>query len=80
MDNRELVMDVEHAAYAAADAVNLPEFEKTMEKIVYTDEQLSAFKEAAGQPVWDEWIEANKDKFDAQGVFDAIWEYAAEVQ
>lgn len=80
MDNRELVMDVEQAAYAAADEKNLPMFEETMEKIVYTDEQLEAFKEAAGKPVWDAWIEANKDKFDAQGVFDAIWEYAAEVQ
>jgi TRAP-type mannitol/chloroaromatic compound transport system substrate-binding protein len=80
MDNRELVMDVEQAAYAAADEKNLPAFEASMQKIVYTDEQLEAFKEAAGKPVWDAWIEANKDKFDAQGVFDAIWEYAAEAQ
>lgn len=77
-DYKDLVLDTELAAYAAADAKNLPEFEKTMTKIVYSDEQLAQFKEVAGQPVWDEWIEANKDKFDSQGVFDAVWEYAAE--
>lgn len=77
-DYKDLVLDTELAAYAAADAKNLPEFEKTMTKIVYSDEQLAKFKEVAGQPVWDEWIETNKDKFDSQGVFDAVWEYADE--
>jgi TRAP-type mannitol/chloroaromatic compound transport system substrate-binding protein len=72
MDNRDMVMDVEQAAYTAADTKNLPEFEKTMEKITYSDEVLARFKEVAGKPVWDAWIEANKDKFDSQGVFDAI--------
>jgi TRAP-type mannitol/chloroaromatic compound transport system substrate-binding protein len=72
MDNRDMVMDVEQAAYTAADTKNLPEFEKTMEKITYSDEELARFKEVAGKPVWDAWIEANKDKFDSQGVFDAI--------
>ena len=80
MKNRDLVMDVEQAAYAAADEKNLPEFEASMEKITYSDEQLAQFKEVAGKPVWDAWIEANKDKFDSQGVFDAVWEYAAEAQ
>lgn len=80
MDNRDMVMDVEQAAYTAADTKNLPEFEKTMEKITYSDEELARFKEVAGKPVWDAWIEANKDKFDSQGVFDAIWEYASEAK
>jgi len=75
-----MVMDLEQAAYAEQDAKNLPEFEKSMTKIVYTDEELAKFKEIAGKPVWDEWIEANKDKFDSQGVFDAIWEYAEEAK
>ena len=77
---RDLVMDEEQAAYAAADAKNLPAFEASMTKITYTDEQLARFQEVAGKPVWDAWIEANKDKFDAQGVFDAIFEYAAEAK
>jgi TRAP-type mannitol/chloroaromatic compound transport system substrate-binding protein len=80
MDNRDMVMDMEQAAYAEQDKKNLPEFEKTMTKITYTDEELARFREIAGKPVWDEWIAANSDKFDSQGVFDAIWEYAEEVQ
>jgi hypothetical protein len=30
--------------------------------------------------VWDKWIADNADKFDSQGVFDAIFAYAAEAQ
>ncbi|MBO6507635.1 MAG: C4-dicarboxylate ABC transporter substrate-binding protein [Roseibium sp.] len=80
MDNRDLVMDIEQAAYATQDEKNLPEFEKTMTKVTYSDEQLAEFREIAGKPVWDEWIAANKDKFDSQGVFDAIWQYAEEAK
>ena len=51
-----------------------------MTKIVYDEATLKAFHEVAGKPVWDEWIAANKDKFDAQGVFDAVWAYAKEAE
>lgn len=77
---RDLVLDTELAAYAAADAKNLPEFEAIMTKITYSDEQLAEFQKVAGQPVWDDWIAANKDTFDAQGVFDAVFEYAEEAK
>lgn len=80
MDNRDMVMDLTQAAYAEQDKKNLPAFEASMTKIVYSDEELVRFKEVAGKPVWDAWIEANKDKFDAQGVFDAVWEYAKEAE
>ncbi len=78
MDNRDMVMDVTQAAYAEQDKKNLPMFEETMTKITYSDEELARFREIAGQPVWDEWIAANADKFDAQAVFDAIFTYADE--
>ena len=80
MENRDLVMDLEQAAYAEQDEKNLPEFEANMEKIVYSDEELARFREIAGKPVWDEWIAANSDKFDAQGVFDAVWDLADEAK
>lgn len=80
LDNRDLVMDLEQEAYAVQDAKNLPAFEASMTKIVYSDEELAQFREIAGQPVWDEWIAANSDKFDAQGVFDAIWKLADEAK
>ena len=80
MDSRDMVMDAEQAAYAAQDAKNLPAFEKAMTKIVYSDDELKKFKEVAGKPVWDKWIVDNKDKFDSQGVFDAVWKYAEEAE
>ena len=78
MANRDMVMDVTQAAYAEQDAVNLPAFEESMQKIVYTDEELARFREIAGKPVWDEWIAANADAFDAQDVFDSIFRLADE--
>lgn len=71
-------MDVEQAAYAEQDKKNLPVFKETMQEIVYSDSDLAKFREVAGQPVWDAWIAANADKFDAQGLFDAVWNYAEE--
>lgn len=76
MDSRELAVDAALAAYAAADEKNLPVFEETLQKIEYTDEQLEQFRTVAGQPVWDEWVEANKDKFDAQALLDSVFELA----
>lgn len=80
MSLRDEVMDVTQAAYAEQDKKNLPMFEKTMTKITYDDATLAEFKEVAGKPVWDAWIAENQDKFDAQGVFDAIWAYAEEAK
>jgi len=66
--------------YKEADAKNLPMFEEQMHKIVYTDEQLEKFREVAGQPVWDNWVEENKDKFDAQDVLDTMWALIEEAR
>lgn len=80
MSQRELIMEVEQAAYAEQDKKNLPMFEETLTKITYSDEQLKAFREVAGKPVWDAWIADNQDKFDVQGLFDAVWQYAQEAE
>ena len=80
MDNREMVVDTVLAAYQEADEKNLELFEQSLEKITYSEEQLAEFREVAGRPVWDEWIEDNKDLFDSQAVFDAIFEYAEEAE
>jgi len=37
---------------------------------------LSEFRKTAGKPVWDAWVDANKDKFDAQALLDLIFETA----
>ena len=77
---RDLAFDAELEAYATADEKNIPLFKETMTEIVYTDEQLAQFHEVAGKPVWDAWIAANQDAFDAQGLFDAVFEYAEEAK
>ncbi|MEP3198084.1 MAG: C4-dicarboxylate ABC transporter substrate-binding protein [Lentilitoribacter sp.] len=79
-DNKELALDTQLAAYAAADEKNLPMFEEKLTEIVYTDDQLAKFKEVAGQPVWDEWVAANKEKFDAQDVLDSVFKFAEEAK
>ncbi len=80
MGLRDMGMEVEQAAYAEQDEKNLPVFNDTLEAITYSDEQIAQFREVAGQPVWDAWIEANQGDFDAQAVFDAVWAYAEEAQ
>jgi TRAP-type C4-dicarboxylate transport system substrate-binding protein len=62
------------------DAKNLPEFEAQMHKIVYDEATLEEFRSVAGQPVWDQWIADNKDKFDAQGLFDQMMALIEEAQ
>lgn len=79
-DNKDLALDTQLAAYAAADEKNLPMFKENLTEIVYTDDQLAKFKEVAGQPVWDEWVAANKDKFDAQDVLDSVFKFAEEAK
>ena len=66
--------------YKAADAKNLPEFEKEMHKIVYSDEQLEQFRKVAGKPVWNKWVAENKDKFDAQNVLDTMLQLIKEAK
>ncbi|MDO6800134.1 C4-dicarboxylate ABC transporter substrate-binding protein [Shimia thalassica] len=80
MSQRETIMETTQAAYAEQDKKNLPVFQETMAQVTYSDEQLAEFREVAGKPVWDEWIAANSDKFDAQGLFDAVWSYAEEAK
>jgi TRAP-type mannitol/chloroaromatic compound transport system substrate-binding protein len=80
MSMRDKVMDVQLAEYAAQDKKNLPVFKKKMKEIRYDEATLKEFHAIAGKPVWDEWIAKNQDKFDAKGVFDAIFKYAEEAK
>lgn len=79
-DNKELALDTQLAAYAAEDEKNLPMFKENLTEIVYSNDELAKFKEVAGQPVWDEWVAANKDKFDAQNVLDSVFKFAEEAK
>ena len=66
--------------YVAADKKNVPQFEKKMKKIVYSQEELAKFEKLAGKPIWDKWIADNKDKFDSQALFDKMWALIKEAQ
>lgn len=79
-DLRDEVTEVHIAAYKRADEKNFPILDENLEKIVYDDETLAAFREAAGEPVWEEWVADNKDDFDAQGVLDRLFELAEEAE
>ncbi|PHQ70261.1 MAG: C4-dicarboxylate ABC transporter substrate-binding protein [Sneathiella sp.] len=50
-------------AYEAADAKNLPMMEaQGLKAIVYSAEDLSAFRKVGAKPVWDVWIEEMNEK------------------
>ncbi|UOM34782.1 TRAP transporter substrate-binding protein DctP [Acuticoccus sp. I52.16.1] len=72
------LLGVYRAAYEEADAKFLPRFQERLEEITYTDEQLAKFREAAGEPVWNAWVEVNKDNFDAQAILDETLRLANE--
>jgi L-rhamnose mutarotase len=68
------------AKYKAADAKNLPMFKEKMTEILYSDETLAEFRKVAGEPVWNQWVADNKDKFDAQNVLDTMWALIEEAR
>lgn len=68
--------DAQVKAYEDIDKKNLPEFRKKLTEIVYTDAQLEEFRKIAAKPVWDEWVQANKDRFNGQEFIDLILQTA----
>merc|ERR1711988_1619984 len=54
---------------------NLPVWKKKFKEIRYDDKTLAEFKAKVGKPIWNEWVAANKDQFDAQAVLDVILNY-----
>ena len=70
--------NVQAKAYQDIDKVNLPKFKAKLIEIVYTPEQMEEFKKVAAEPVWNEWVAANKDKFNGQELIDMILKIAAE--
>jgi TRAP-type C4-dicarboxylate transport system substrate-binding protein len=67
-------------AYEAADKKNLPMMEaKGLKAIVYSEEDLTAFRKAGAQPVWDEWVEdMNSQGIPGQELLDLINKTAME--
>lgn len=76
-DLRPDVVKMQVQAYIDIDKKNIPILEAMLEKVIYSDAQITAFREAAGKPVIDAWIKENQGTFDAQGIVDMIMKTAA---
>lgn len=72
MDVKEEAYEAQVQAYKDIDKKNYPMFQEKLEEITYTDAELQRFREVAGTPVWEAWVEENSAKFDAQGVLDFL--------
>ena len=54
-------------------------FKSKLKEIKYDEKTLAEFRKTAGKPVWDAWVNANKDKFDAQALLDLIFATAKQL-
>jgi len=78
---KELLMEAKELGYTALKEANeagtekaLDEFEQQgLEKVKFSDEEMSRFREKAADPVWQEWIEENEAAgVPAQELFDRV--------
>lgn len=72
MDLRPQVDEVQIQAYIDIDKKNLPAFKEKLTEVRFTAAQLKEFRKIGGEPVWNEWIAENQDKFDAKGLVAAV--------
>ena len=63
-------------AYVTIDKKNLPMLAQRLKPVTYTKAQLEEFRRVAGKPVWDKWVEENREKFNAREVLDLVFETA----
>ena len=76
MDAKSDAYSALRTAYSAKDKVNIPKWKKRLTMVQYTDAELDRFREVGGQPVYDKWIAANKDKFDAKALLEFVMKTA----
>ena len=68
--------DALKAAYAEADAKWIPIYKERMKVITYTPEQSAEFERLAAKPVWDDWVEQHKGRFDSRAMLNFVLETA----
>ena len=78
MEAKEGMYEALRNAYKAKDDINVPKWRESKTEIVYSDDDLAKFRAVGGQPVYDKWIDANKDNFDAKGLLDFVMKTAAQ--
>ena len=79
MEAKEIGYDALITANIAGTVQALELFEAQMEKVRFSEDEVAAFQEAAGQPVWDAWIAENEAAgLPAQELFDLVMETAKQ--
>ena len=78
-DVRDGAYEAQKAAYAAKDKINHEKWaaDPKLEAIEIPENEMAEFRRVAGKPVWDAWVEANKDKVPAQELLDLVLNTAA---
>ena len=78
-DVRDGAYEAQKAAYAEKDEINIAKWaaDPKLEAIEIPEEEMAEFRRVAGKPVWDAWVEANKDKVPAQELLDLVLNTAA---
>ena len=73
-DVRDGAYEAQKAAYAAKDKINLEKWaaDPKLQAIQIPENEMAEFRRIAGQPVWNAWVEANKDKVPAQELLDLV--------
>lgn len=77
---RSDIVEAYRIAYIKADEKYYPKFNAKLKKLTYDKKTIEEFRKIGGKPVWDEWIEENKGKFDSQFIFDLIWKIAEDAK
>jgi TRAP-type C4-dicarboxylate transport system substrate-binding protein len=49
-------------AYTEADEKNIPLFKKKLEFLTFSADELTAFRKAGGEPVWEEWVKLRESQ------------------
>lgn len=84
-EHRDLIEEINVEAYALqfdalsdADTAWIPAFdERGLERVVYDESMLNAFKKRTSEPLWSEWVKKNSRRFPAQDYLDFILTEAA---
>ena len=86
-ENKKILTEAVNAGYAALDKAYSASIKKYtpvadkqgIKKITYSESDLNAFRKAAAQPVWDQWIkEANAVGLPAQELLDLVLKVAKD--
>ena len=81
MELRRPASEHQAKAYAKKDKVNLANWPKKMKAIEIDPKAMEEFRAVAGKPLWDKWVQENKDEVpEAQALLDLVLKTAAEAQ